>query len=171
MVKKSADPTYVEGFRGRRPGDPAAKRAYRYVMRMHPDLANALNQLADEAGLSRSLFVERVLISFVNQDPRIDLDHIGRKKRGDTLAPTPPGSLASFGQRWSRWQALRHDVIGEEHPDPYGGASIDDHGRDAQGHPTTSGPRPPMPDHLRKHQSSDKIRPHRGSSRGGTDKK
>ena len=156
--------------RGRRPGDPAARRDYRFVMRMHPDLANVLNQLADEAGLSRALFVERVLISFVNQDPRHRLDHIGRSIKTDA-SPTTPGTLASFGRAWQRWQALRHDVIGEDlYPDAYRGAAIDDYGRDAQGHPVTSHSRPPTPAQ-RQPQAAEKIRPHRSGRRGGGDNK
>ena len=117
MSKKTRD-TAEKPARGRRAGDPGARRSYRYVMRMHPDLADGLNKLADESGLSRSLFVERILISFVNQDPRMALDHIGRRVRHDIPpTPVPPGSLASFGRQWQRWSALRHDVLGEESSD------------------------------------------------------
>jgi hypothetical protein len=170
MSQKKDHPPEKRG-RGRRPGDPAARRDYRFVMRMHPDLADVLNQLADETGLSRALFVERVLISFVNQDPRHRLDHIGRSIKMD--APTTThGTLASFGRAWQRWQALRHDVIGEDlYTDTHRGAAIDEYGRDAQGHPVmTSGSRPPMPDQLRP-QAAEKIRPHRSGRRGGGDKK
>jgi hypothetical protein len=155
MPRKTDDQEEKEGRpiarRGRRAIDPGAKRSYRYVMRMHPDLADALGVLANEAGLSRALFVERVLISFANQDPRMKLNHIGRRVE----VPPPPGggtvgSLASFGRQWQRFQGLRQEVLGEElYADPYRGASIDDYGRDPQGRPVTTGPRPPMPDHLR----------------------
>jgi len=168
MSKKEPEPE--KRGRGRRPGDPAARRDYRFVMRMHPDMAEVLNSLADEAGLSRALFVERILISFINQDPRHRLDHVGRAIRPDAPATTT-GTLASFGRAWQRWQALRHDVIGEElYSDPHRGAPVDEYGRDAQGHPTTSGPRPPMPDHLRP-TAAEKIRPHRSGRRGGSDRK
>lgn len=161
--------------RGRRPGDPDARRAYRFVMRMHPDLADALNRLADEAGLSRSLFVERVLISFANNNPEIRLDHIGRKiEPGLPRARDTLGSFASFGRAWRRWEAMRHDVIGEDaaHPDPYRGTYVDDHGRDEQGRGTDTQRRPPVLDRLRPEDEKEKkIRPHRGSGRGGSDKK
>jgi hypothetical protein len=133
-------------------------------MRMHPDLSDALNALADESGLSRSLFVERVLISFVNQDPRLQLDHIGRRVRHDAPAGAPPaGSLASFGRQWQRWQALKYDVIGEDHPTAYGQAQpeFDDYGRDKRGHGHRIEPRPPVPSYMK----ADKVFPHRGGGR------
>ncbi|HWF84818.1 MAG TPA: hypothetical protein VG222_08235, partial [Vicinamibacterales bacterium] len=83
MARKPEQPEKIK--RGRRPGSPDAKRSYRYVMRMHPDLADTLAHLADEAGMSRALFVERILISFVNQDPRISLDHVGRRPKPDAV--------------------------------------------------------------------------------------
>jgi hypothetical protein len=127
-------------------------------MRMHPDLAEALGVLADEAGLSRALFVERVLISFVNQDPRVRLNHVGRKV--EAAAPAgggTVGSLASFGRQWHRWQALRHDVLGEELSpyDAYRGVPVDVYGRDPQGGPTATGPRPP-PDSIHPHQANER---------------
>ena len=114
-------------------------------MRIHPDLADALNNLADESGLSRSLFVERVLISFVNQDPRTALDHIGRRVRHDTPPVPPPGSLASFGRQWQRWSALRYDVLGEEGYDT--SPVFDGYGRDEHGHGQRR-ERPPVPKRL-----------------------
>ncbi|MGY4509142.1 hypothetical protein [Bradyrhizobium sp. USDA 3650] len=152
--------------RGRPFGDPDARRSYRFVMRMNPDLADVLDLLADESGLSRSLFVERVLISFVNQDPRIQLNHIGRKVDTMPTGPAPPGSLASFGAQWRRWHAMKHDVLGEDAPTAYGAAepSFDDFGRDARGHGHRQEQRPPVPDHLT-HKAADKIIPHKGGRR------
>jgi hypothetical protein len=165
MPKRSKD-SVESPSRGRRAGDPNARRSYRYVMRMHPDLADALNALADESGLSRSLFVERVLISFVNQDPRTALDHIGRRVRHDTPTGGPPrGSLASFGRQWQRWAALRHEVFGEDVNSEL--PAFDDHGRDKQGHGQRIEPRPPVPKHLLAPDFSrqEKIHPHRGGGR------
>src|SRR5262249_33895294 len=128
MRKKSTETDGKQG-RGRPRIDPGSKRAYRFVMRMNSDLADVLNLLSDESGLSRSVFVERILISFVNQDPRIRLNHVGRKVDTASTGAAPPGSLASFGAQWRRWQALRHDVIGEDVPSAYGAAqpSFDDY--------------------------------------------
>ena len=110
---------------------------------MHQDLADALSMLADEANISRSLFTERVLISFVNQDPRIRLSQTGRRIP-DTAAPgTGSGSFAELGARWRRWSALRHDVLGDDivaagYEVQPPGAGI---GRSDE-------PRPPVPKHM-----------------------
>jgi hypothetical protein len=165
-VSKKTRDTAEKPARGRRAGDPGARRSYRYVMRMHPDLADGLNKLADESGLSRSLFVERILISFVNQDPRMALDHIGRRVRHDIPpTPVPPGSLASFGRQWQRWSALRHDVLGEESYDT--SPVFDEYGRDKEGHGQHREPRPPVPKRMLAPDfgKPDKIHPHRGGGR------
>ena len=136
-------------------------------MRMNPDLANVLDLLADESGLSRSLFVERILISFVNQDPRIQVNHIGRKVDSVSTGPPPPGSLASFGAQWRRWQALKHDVIGEDMPTAYGAAqpSFNEYGRDERSHGhRQQEQRPPVPNHM-VHKPANKILPHKGGGR------
>jgi hypothetical protein len=51
---------------GRPPGDPDDVRSERTTMRMHPNLLHELNVGAREAGKNRSLFVEWVLISWIN---------------------------------------------------------------------------------------------------------
>jgi hypothetical protein len=136
MAENPDDQDELVARRGRRSGNPGEKRSYRYVMRMHPDLAEVLGLLADEAQMSRALFVERILLSFVNQDPRVNLDPNGRKiGPGRPRHQPQPGSLAAFSQKWSRWQSLREGVFGDDLPDPYGDQYIDDYGRDEQGRP------------------------------------
>jgi hypothetical protein len=99
---------------GRPKVDPKNLRSYRLVMRVNPDLADALSMLADEVSISRSLFIERVLISFVNQDPRFRLAQNGRRIPDNAQQPAGAGSFADLGQRWRRWSALRHDVLGDD---------------------------------------------------------
>jgi hypothetical protein len=51
-----------------RPGaDPDDVRSERTAMRMHPDLQYELSAAAREAGMTRSLFIERILLAHINQ--------------------------------------------------------------------------------------------------------
>ncbi|MBN8984437.1 MAG: hypothetical protein J0H32_08200 [Rhizobiales bacterium] len=132
--------------RGRRAGDPNAMRSERLVLRVHPDLIAALNLAADEAGLSRSTYGERCLISRLNEDPRNSLDHVGRRVPPETLnkRESPLGSMASFEKRWQNFRRMRRTVILEDidepHPDQF---VLDEYGRDESGRPVRSEPRPP----------------------------
>jgi hypothetical protein len=137
---------------GRPKVDPKNLRAYRLVVRVNQDLADALGMLADEASISRSLFIERVLISFVNQDPRHRLAQNGRRIPDNTPPPAGAGTFADLGQRWRRWSALRHDVLGD---DIVGGAY------DAQPPVATvvpgDVPRPPVPRHMLPPEPAPKV--------------
>jgi hypothetical protein len=162
MTKRT--PLPEENRRGRRPGDPADKRTERLVLRIHPDLIDALNKSADEAGLTRSLFVERILLSYVRQDPRFaDLDNVGRRR--ESMRSAPMASMRSFEQRWNRFAAMRRAAIGEDMAPA--GPDLDDYG-----HPTDDstirpepGPRPPVPQHLREPKAADRIWPMKSTKR------
>lgn len=129
--------------RGRRAGDPAAMRSERLVLRVHPDLIDGLNRAADEAGLSRSTFVERCLISLLNEDPRNSLDHVGRRVPPETLnkKESPLGSMASFERKWQNFKRLRRTVLMEDVPE-IEDVDLDDLGRDDAGRTVRSEPRP-----------------------------
>jgi hypothetical protein len=75
---------------GRPPSDPDDVRSERTAMRMHPNLLHELNVAAREAGKNRSLFIEYVLISWLNQRllarGERPLDSIGKYVTDDELA-------------------------------------------------------------------------------------
>jgi len=132
--------------RGRRAGDPNAMRSERLVLRVHPDLITALNKAADEAGLSRSTFVERCLISWLNGDPRNHLDHVGRSVPPEALDKenSPLGSMASFEKRWQKFRRLRRTVLMEDFDDPLDAPFFDEHGQGEHGDHLRAEPRPPI---------------------------
>jgi len=103
MVSKRK--TAEESSQGGRPrSDPADLRSDRLVVRIHPDLMSELQEAAREQGISRSLFTERVLLTFLNSrhadgHPR-RLDRIGRYER--PAAKPSSGSVESIASAWQR---------------------------------------------------------------------
>jgi hypothetical protein len=67
---------------GRPAKDPGDLRIARTAMRLHPDLVAELDMAAREARLNRSVYVERILVNFLNMHAerreRPPLDDIGR---------------------------------------------------------------------------------------------
>lgn len=63
---------------GRRYGDPGDVRTMRLAQRIHPHLMAVLDQRSREYGITRSQFIERVLIDYLNQNEHSQLDAIGR---------------------------------------------------------------------------------------------
>jgi hypothetical protein len=67
---------------GRPAADPADLRTARVAIRFHPDLVFELDGAAREAGLNRSIYVERILVNYLNahaeRRERPPLDVIGR---------------------------------------------------------------------------------------------
>lgn len=75
------------------------------MVRIHPDLMSELIEASREQGISRSLFVERVLLTFLNSrrpdgHPK-KLDRIGRYER-----PAPSESKGSVDAINSVWQGI-----------------------------------------------------------------
>jgi hypothetical protein len=98
--KKSVERT--QG-RGRPSRDPDSLRTERLVVRIHPDLMRWLSQISSENGITRSLLVERTLVSFVNlSQQREVLDHMGREFQGEPPADSPLGTPESFSSVWRR---------------------------------------------------------------------
>jgi hypothetical protein len=124
----------------RKPG-PAPKdddeiRATRITIRAHQDLEKLLTLRADEAGVSRSHYIERLLIRWLTADPRNPgLDAMGRIKTGGTtpfdMRHKDPLKMA---ERWQRFAAA-HEVLFSmrppqdlfEDPDSYWPAQIGGH--------------------------------------------
>jgi hypothetical protein len=103
MVKKAAPKKVTEKNVGGRPKrDPDTLRTERLVLRIHPDLMRSLTDLAETNGITRSLLVERAMISFVNMSgPEPTLDFMGRALTGPP-GVAPLGTMQSFNQIWKR---------------------------------------------------------------------
>ncbi|MGM4916298.1 hypothetical protein [Tardiphaga sp. 813_E8_N1_3] len=109
MVKKATPKKKAEkaeknvGGRPRR--DPDTLRTERLVLRIHPDLMTAMTDLAKANGITRSMLVERAMISFVNMsNPATEarLDYMGRQMKGTETGGAPLGTPQSFNQIWKR---------------------------------------------------------------------
>lgn len=63
---------------GRPFADPADVRTLRLAQRVHPHLMSVLDQRSREYGLTRSQFIERIIIDYLNAHEHAQLDLIGR---------------------------------------------------------------------------------------------
>lgn len=63
---------------GRPFGDPLDVRTKRLAQRVHPHLMSVLDQRSREYGITRSQFIERILVDFCNAHEGAQLDPIGR---------------------------------------------------------------------------------------------
>ncbi|MHB8270983.1 hypothetical protein [Bradyrhizobium sp.] len=67
---------------GRPPKDKGDLRTERIALGAHPDLLRHLNDLARRVGIVRSVYIERILIGFVNELHGAEvLDAIGKEVR------------------------------------------------------------------------------------------
>jgi hypothetical protein len=105
MVNKSkAVPAPGKKTAGRRPGNPEDVRTERLVVRMHPDMFESLTDRAKVYGVSRSQYVERILIGYLNaQEGQRTLDLTGRFVRDEAtrkaMMTSPADTWAAFGKR------------------------------------------------------------------------
>ncbi|MCC8961634.1 hypothetical protein H8A95_04685 [Bradyrhizobium sp. Pear76] len=88
------------------------------VLRIHPDLMRHLVELAKKNGLTKSMLVERSLVSFVNLTAGTPiLDAMGRELTAEPVGDQL-GTPASFDEVWQRavgggprpqshWDAIR----------------------------------------------------------------
>jgi hypothetical protein len=89
---------------GRRPGPPEDVRSERMVVRMHPDLVESLTERAKVYGVSRSQYVERILIGYLNmQEGQKQIDLTGRYVKSTATAKalrqSPDDAWSAFGRR------------------------------------------------------------------------
>ncbi|MEH2512234.1 hypothetical protein V1291_003588 [Nitrobacteraceae bacterium AZCC 1564] len=98
-----------------RPGDAKTDRI---IMRVHPDLLEVIDARAREKDLTRSKYLNQVLVGWSNADPRNPrLDAAGR--RIETVLDPRQSQLsmsASFVERWQRYVAAHNAIFG--HPPP-----------------------------------------------------
>lgn len=101
-----------------KPPRPGEVRTEKLVMRVHPDLMEILTERARERGITRSAYVEQLLVGWVRLDPRNRrVDLIGKY---DPAAPTPADlrqrSRVGFVERWRRLAEASLLLLGFEPP-------------------------------------------------------
>jgi hypothetical protein len=93
-------------------------RSERLTMRVHPHLMHILDMRAAERNLSRSAYIESILIAWTAADPRNPkIDSGGKLVDG---APTPieqmnKNSLA-FGAKWAKFNQAYAILFGQSAP-------------------------------------------------------
>src|ERR1700676_156159 len=102
----------------RKAADAGDTRTERLVLRVHPDLVEVLTERAREKGLTRSAYVEQLLIGWVRLDPRNRrLDMIG-KYVADAPDPMDPKRMStfSFQERWRKFNIASRLLLGATPP-------------------------------------------------------
>ncbi len=115
MVSKALPPKK----RGPAARDANDIRHNRLTLRAHDDLMKLLSLRASEAGLSRSAYIERLLINWLRADPRNPkLDNMG--KLSPATGPTPFDARTSdplrVAERWQRFSQARELIFGQNAP-------------------------------------------------------
>lgn len=126
--KKATKRAQEKNLGGRPRRDPNTLRTDRLVIRVHPDLMTWLGRLSAENGITRSMLVERTLVSFVNlSQPQPILDYMGRELKSEPPPQSRPlGTPESFRSIWQR--AIGGDPAKpRRHPADYEPPSDDDH--------------------------------------------
>ena len=97
---------------GRPPKDRGDLRTERIAMRAHPDLLSHLNDLARRAGIVRSVYIERILIGYVNDLYGEEvLDAIGKEIPDAAPAPGRLKHLRTPHRDRERDRVLHDDVM------------------------------------------------------------
>jgi hypothetical protein len=120
-TRRPRPPVNKDGSLRRKPGKQAAPgdiRTERLVLRVHHDLMEVLSERARERGITRSAYVEQLLVGWVRLDPRNrKVDLIGKYDPG---APTPADlrqrSRVGFVERWRRFAEASLLLLGFEPP-------------------------------------------------------
>lgn len=134
MVKQPSKRPAVnlDGTPRKKPGRvarPTDTKVDRLVLRVHPDLMRILTDRARERGITRSQYVEKLLIGWANLDPRNQrLDMIGKI---NPAAPLPNDvrlrSPLSFADRWVKFGSASRLLLGAEPPKEWLEESIGSH--------------------------------------------
>lgn len=98
--------------------DPASARSDRLVLRTHPNLMAILTARAEERGISRSQYIEKILIGWCNLDPRNRrLDLNGKLIEGATRPKElREKSPLAYAERWQRFASASDLVLGSSPP-------------------------------------------------------
>lgn len=90
------------------------------MMRVHDDLLKLLDVRARERGESRSRFIEKLILAFLEADPRNPrLDPVGRINPDAPAPISKAGEPLKFGAAWSRWCDLNLTLLGFRVPDRF----------------------------------------------------
>ncbi|PZA13865.1 hypothetical protein DNX69_00010 [Rhodopseudomonas palustris] len=120
MVKDSK-PVQKKSQAPPRPGRQARPddvRSARLILRAHPDLMKILTVRARAAGVSRSRYVERLLVAWLNADPRNPrMDAVGKILGGFGQARYAAMSTLSKAERWTRYSAAHAAIFGVPLPE------------------------------------------------------
>jgi hypothetical protein len=105
----------------RKPGpaqrDDDEKRSERITIRAHDDLMRLLTLRSDEAGVSRSHYIERLLIRWLTADPRNPkLDAMGRIVPGPTPYDLRAKDPLRTADRWQRFSTAHELLMGMAPP-------------------------------------------------------
>ena len=116
-ITKSGRPRIPPGKKAR----PDDVRTERLVLRVHPNLMEILTGRARERGITRSAYVEQLLVGWARLDPRNPkLDLIGKLVAG---AQDPNEvrirSPFNFAERWSKFAAAHTLLLGAPPPNDW----------------------------------------------------
>jgi hypothetical protein len=106
---------------GVKPGPKVAEdeiKTERLTMRMHTDLMHILNKRAKERNVSRSAYIEQLLIGWVQADPRNPkIDSRGKLVEN---APTPLEMMNTksfqYAEKWAKFNQAYAILIGTDAP-------------------------------------------------------
>ena len=115
MVKDSKKRSSVK------PGPKVAEdeiKTERLTMRMHTDLMHILNKRSRERNISRSAYIEQLLIGWVQADPRNPkIDSRGKLVDG---APSPIEQMNknsfAYAEKWAKFNAAYAILLGTDAP-------------------------------------------------------
>lgn len=120
MVKdsKPVQKKSVAAPRTGRQARPDDVRSARLILRAHPDLMKILTVRARAAGVSRSRYVERLLIAWLMADPRNPrIDAVGKILGGFGQARYEAMSTLGKAERWARYSAAHAALFGVPLPE------------------------------------------------------
>lgn len=116
-ISKGGLPRAVPRPRGRS-STPGKTKDARVIMRVHPDLSALIDIRAQENGLNRSAYVERILVAWMQIDPR--------NQRIDESGIFVPGLVSpyefkaldprKFNQRWLKFAEVYEAMFGSPPP-------------------------------------------------------
>jgi hypothetical protein len=98
--------------------NPDTARSDRLFMRIHPDMMELFDLRAEEKGMTRSKYVESILVGFMKSDPRNP--KISAVGHIDRTAPLPEAMREEnphrFAERWQRFNTACTAVLGSPPP-------------------------------------------------------
>jgi hypothetical protein len=114
-------PVNKDGTPRAKPGKtprPDDNKTDRLVMRLHPDVTAVLDFRAAEKGITRSKFVEQLLVGFLGSDPRNPkMNAIGKIERtGASPLMLRADHPHKFAERWQRFVSGYSGIFGAPPP-------------------------------------------------------